>query len=44
MFEQVGKKVVYLKRLSMGNLELDPKLEKGSARPLTEEEKAALGI
>ena len=44
MFEQVGKKVVYLKRLSMGNLELDPKLQKGSARPLTEEEKAALGI
>ena len=44
MFEQVGTKVVYLKRLSMGNLELDPKLQKGSARPLTEEEKAALGI
>ena len=44
MFEKVGKTVVYLKRLSMGSLELDPALQKGSARLLTQEEKAALGI
>ena len=44
MFEKVGKTVVYLKRLSMGSLELDPALPKGSARLLTQEEKAALGI
>ena len=44
MFEKVGKTVVYLKRLSMGSLELDPTLPKGSARLLTQEEKAALGI
>lgn len=43
MFEKVGKKVVYLKRRSMGSLELDPALPKGSARPLTQEEKAAFG-
>ena len=28
----------------MGSLELDPALQKGSARLLTQEEKAALGI
>ena len=39
MFEKVGKTVVYLKRL-----ELDPALPKGSARLLTQKEKAALGI
>ena len=44
MFEKVGKTVVYLKRLSMGSLKLDPALPKGSARLLTQEEKAALGI
>lgn len=44
MFEKVGKTVVYLKRLSMGSLELDPALQKGSARLLTQKEKAALGI
>ena len=44
MFEKVGKTVIYLKRLSMGSLELDPGLPKGSARLLTQEEKAALGI
>lgn len=38
MFEAVGKKVVYLKRLSMGTLTLTPELEKGCYRPLTEEE------
>lgn len=38
MFEAVGKKVIYLKRLSMGNLVLDEKLKVGEARLLTEEE------
>ena len=32
MFESVGKKVVYLKRLSMGNLKLDESLELGEYR------------
>jgi 16S rRNA pseudouridine516 synthase len=38
MFESVGKKVVYLKRISMGPLELDETLELGEYRELTEEE------
>lgn len=38
MFESVDKKVVYLKRLSMGNLNLDDTLELGEYRELTEEE------
>ena len=38
MFEAVGKKVLYLKRLSMGTLRLDEQLEKGTFRPLTKEE------
>jgi 16S rRNA pseudouridine516 synthase len=38
MFEAVGKKVVYLKRLSMGPLQLDPQLPLGGVRELTEEE------
>lgn len=38
MFESVGKKVVYLKRLSMGNLKLDEILELGEYRELTDEE------
>ncbi len=38
MFEAVGKKVVYLKRLTMGPLELDPDLELGEYRELTQEE------
>lgn len=38
MFEAVGKKVVYLKRLSMGNLRLDDTLQPGIYRSLTEEE------
>ncbi len=38
MFEAVGKKVVYLKRLSMGPLSLDENLPLGSYRELTEEE------
>lgn len=38
MFEAVNKKVVYLKRLRMGNLWLDEELELGKYRPLTNEE------
>ena len=38
MFESVGKKVVYLKRLSMGKLKLDESLGLGEYRELTEEE------
>lgn len=38
MFEAVGKKVLYLKRLSMGKLCLDERLEVGEYRPLTQEE------
>lgn len=37
-----GKPVVYLKRLTMGSLTLDPTLEKGAWRPLTAEELMAL--
>ncbi|TAA69782.1 pseudouridine synthase [Planococcus salinarum] len=42
MFESVGKEVVYLKRLSMGSLELDPELDLGEYRYLTEEELTGL--
>lgn len=38
MFESVGKKVVYLKRISMGPLPLDETLELGEYRELTDEE------
>lgn len=38
MFEAVGKKVVYLKRLSMGPIPLDKELAEGQYRELTEEE------
>lgn len=38
MFEAVGMKVVYLKRISMGSLTLDENLDNGNYRPLTEEE------
>ncbi len=38
MFEAVGKKVIYLKRLSMGRLELDESLELGECRELAPEE------
>lgn len=38
MFEAVGKKVIYLKRLSMGNLLLDEILKPGEYRSLTKEE------
>jgi len=38
MFEYVGKRVLYLKRLSMGGLFLDEGLQTGDFRELTEEE------
>ncbi|WP_169082026.1 pseudouridine synthase [Paenibacillus sp. PL91] len=38
MFEAVGKKVVYLKRVSMGPLMLDESLPEGSYRELTDDE------
>uniref|UniRef100_I5ARQ0 Pseudouridine synthase n=1 Tax=Eubacterium cellulosolvens (strain ATCC 43171 / JCM 9499 / 6) TaxID=633697 RepID=I5ARQ0_EUBC6 len=38
MFHAVEKEVLYLKRLSMGSLVLDPSLPEGSWRPLTEDE------
>ena len=38
MFESVGKKVVYLKRIKMGQVSLDNELELGECRELTGEE------
>lgn len=38
MFEKVGKRVTYLKRVSIGGLELDAQLASGAARPLSDEE------
>lgn len=38
MFEAVGKRVVFLKRISMGDLKLDPNLKYGEYRELTNEE------
>lgn len=43
MFEALGCQVVFLKRLSMGSLKLDPELKPGEYRPLTEEELELLG-
>lgn len=42
MMETLGKKVTYLKRLSMGPLVLPKELKKGECRPLTAEEVNAL--
>ncbi|GIP27642.1 pseudouridine synthase [Paenibacillus sp. J23TS9] len=38
MFESVGKKVIYLKRLRMGSLNLDASLKLGEYRELTDDE------
>lgn len=38
MFESLGKKVKYLKRIEMGKLKLDESLNAGESRELTEEE------
>lgn len=42
MFHSIGCEVIYLKRLTMGTLELDPALEPGEYRRLTEDELAEL--
>ncbi len=42
MFSSVGAEVIYLKRLSMGSLSLDPGLAPGEYRPLTPEELSSL--
>lgn len=42
MFEAVDKEVIYLKRLEMGSLILDPELAPGEFRRLTEEELRSL--
>lgn len=42
MFEAIGCRVIYLKRLSMGSLTLDPALEKGSV-PQTDQEEEHCG-
>lgn len=42
MFEAVGKSVLYLKRISMGNLKLDDSLSIGEYKELTEEEMGSL--
>ena len=42
MFESVGNKVVFLKRISMGTLNLDSSLEPGKYRELTPEELSSL--
>lgn len=44
MFEAVGKEVLYLKRLSMGGLSLDPDLLPGEYRFLSKDELKALGL
>ena len=44
MFEAVGCKVIYLKRLSMGAVALDETLAPGDYRPLNEKERELLGI
>ncbi len=42
MFETVGNRVLYLKRISFASLPLDPNLKSGEYRFLTEEEKTAI--
>lgn len=42
MFESVNKKVVYLKRISMGSLKLDESLSLGEYRELTDKEVALI--
>ncbi|MEW9698547.1 pseudouridine synthase [Paenibacillus sp. SI8] len=42
MFQAVGKTVVYLKRISMGPLQLDENLRLGQSRELTEDELLSL--
>lgn len=44
MFAAVGNHVVGLHRERIGEIELDPELEPGEYRPLTEEEIASVGL
>ena len=44
MFQAVGKEVIYLKRLSMGELKLDESLKLGEFRELTQNELEIIGI
>lgn len=44
MFQSLGKEVLYLKRVKMGNLVLDPNLTLGSYRELTPEEETLLKL
>jgi 16S rRNA pseudouridine516 synthase len=44
MFQSVGKEVIYLKRISMGELRLDETLEPGEYRELNERERRLIGI
>ena len=44
MFSSVGAEVIYLKRLSMGPLTLDPGLAPGEYRRLNDDEMASLGL
>ena len=43
MFSSIGAEVLYLKRLSMGPVVLDPELPPGGSRRLTQDEMALLG-
>ena len=38
MFAAMGNEVIYLKRVAVGELQLDPNLASGAARELTAEE------
>ena len=38
MFEALGKKVIYLKRIKFGPIDLDEELEEGQYRELTDDE------
>lgn len=42
MFEALGHEVLYLKRMSMGGLHLDPRLAPGEARKLSDDEVAKI--
>lgn len=44
MFEAIGNEVIYLKRLEMKGLKLDPTLKPGEYRELSDEEMNILGI
>ncbi|WP_416729288.1 pseudouridine synthase [Fictibacillus sp. JL2B1089] len=44
MFEAIGRKVIFLKRIQMGQLKLDESLESGMYRELAEEELSLLSL